>query len=434
MVMNKNYLELYEQKRTTLDAVLGSIRDGEVICTSGVLCEPTEFYEHLHEVLLNLHDIDIIKGRQKAYPFYDITEPGHYRIIAHMFDTPMRRAYPYGTVSHIPCNLHNFIEMHRSFKPINKFIAMATPMDEKTGNFVISGSVMWEQSAFEEAEEIILEVNPLLPKFPGCVTVPIERVSMLYEAPRPPEVYPFAEPTEIDTKIGGYIADLVNDYDCIQLGVGGIPNAVGNAFFEKKGLGLHSELFSPIMGKLIEAGVITGEAKTMDRGLHVGTFTRGDEELYRTLSTNPHVLFRPASYTNDPFIISAIDNMVSINTALEVDLTGQICSESIGTQQFSGTGGASDFAYGAQHSKGGRGIVAIKSTMQKGLVSKIKATLTPGAVVSISRNLADIVVTEYGVAYLRGRTVRERVENLIAVAHPDFRSELRREARKLGYI
>jgi len=188
------------------------------------------------------------------------------------------------------------------------------------------------------------------------------------------------------------------------------------------------------MGKLILAGVITGEAKTIDKGLHVGTFARGDAGLYKALAADKNVRFRSATYTNDPYVIRQIDNMVSINTALEIDLTGQICSESIGPRQFSGTGGASDFAYGAQHSKGGRGIIAVRSTAKGGTLSKISPILTPGAVVSISRNLADIVVTEYGVAYLRGRTVRERTENLIAVAHPDFRAELRAQARKLGYI
>ena len=425
--------KMYREKLCSLDDVLNSLRDGEVISTAGVLCEPFAFYSRLHEVLPKLHGIELIKGRQVDYPFFHITEPGHFNIIAHMFDTPMRNAFPNGTVSHIPCNLHNFIEVHLANKPINKFIAMATPMDEN-GSFVVSGSVMWEEDAYNAAEEIILEINPNLPKFEGCVTVPLEKVTMLYEAESPVMQYPFAEPAELDKTIGGYIADLVHDYDCIQLGVGGIPNAVGSAFFDKKGLGLHTELFSPIMGTLMEAGVITGEAKTIDKGLHVGTFARGDDALYRTLATNPGVRFRSAAYTNDPHIISQIDNMVSINTALEIDLTGQICSESIGASQFSGTGGASDFAYGAQHSKGGRGIVAVKSTMRGGTVSKIKPILTPGAVVSISRNLADIVVTEFGVAYLRGRTVRERTENLIAIAHPDFREELRAEARKLFYI
>lgn len=431
--MNTDLQKKYAGRLTTLDEVLGDIRSGEVICTGGVLCEPTAFYNRLHEVLPNLRDVEILKGMQGDYPFYGITEPGHFRIVAHMFDPAMRRAFHHGSITHIPCNLHNFIDVYRAAKPIRKFIAMASPMDEE-GNFTVSGCVMWEQEAYRAAEEVILEINPNLPRLPGCVTVPLDRVSRLYEAATPLVQFPPAEPTEMDRRIGAFVADMVNDYDCIQLGVGGIPNAVGGAFFEKKGLGLHTELFAPVMGKLIQAGVITGEAKTIDRGLHVGTFARGDEGLYRALAANPMVRFRPASYTNDPYVIRRIDNMVSINTALEIDLTGQICSESIGARQFSGTGGASDFAYGAQHSRGGRGIIAMKSTTTGDAASKIKPILTPGAVVSISRNLADIVVTEYGVAYLRGRTVRERTENLIAVAHPKFRDELRFEAKKLGYL
>lgn len=431
--MNEALRKQYEEKRCRLEDVFAAIRDGDVICTSGVICEPWEFYHRLHELLPQRRGIELLKGMQTEYPFFDIQEQGHFQVVGHMFDGPMRRAYDFGSMTHIPCNLHNFIELYHSHKPINKFIAMATPMDGE-GNFCVSGCVMWEQGAYEAAEEVILEINPNLPRYPGCVTVPLERVSMLYECESPIREFPPVEPDETDKKIGGYIADLVNDYDCIQLGVGGIPNAVGGAFFDKKGLGLHTELFSPIMGKLILAGVITGEAKTIDRGLHVGTFARGDAGLYKALAADKNVRFRPATYTNDPYVIRQIDNMVSINTALEIDLTGQICSESIGPRQFSGTGGASDFAYGAQHSKGGRGIIAVRSTAKGGTVSKISSMLTPGAVVSISRNLADIVVTEYGVAYLRGRTVRERTENLIAVAHPDFRGELRAQARKLGYI
>lgn len=431
--MNEALRKEYEEKRCTLEDVFAAIRDGDVICTSGVICEPWEFYHRLHELLPQRRGIELLKGMQTEYPFYDIQEQGHFQVVGHMFDGPMRRVYDFGSMTHIPCNLHNFIEVYHSHKPIHKFIAMAAPMDEE-GNFCVSGCVMWEQGAYEAAEEVILEINPNLPRYPGCVTVPLERVSMLYERESPIREFPIMEPDETDKKIGGYIADLVNDYDCIQLGVGGIPNAVGGAFFDKKGLGLHTELFSPIMGKLILAGVITGEAKTIDRGLHVGTFARGDAGLYKALAADKNVRFRPATYTNDPYVIRQIDNMVSINTALEIDLTGQICSESIGPRQFSGTGGASDFAYGAQHSKGGRGIIAVRSTAKGGTLSKISPILTPGAVVSISRNLADIVVTEYGVAYLRGRTVRERTENLIAVAHPDFRAELRAQARKLGYI
>lgn len=172
------------------------------------------------------------------------------------------------------------------------------------------------------------------------------------------------------------------------------------------------------MGKLIRAGVVTGERKNFNRGKIVGTFAWGDDALYRTLAENTSVQLRRAAWVNAPFVIAQNDNMISVNTVLQVDLTGQICSETLGSQQYSGTGGAADFAYGAYHSKGG-------------MVSKIQPQLTPGAVISITRNIADYVVTEYGVAKLKNRTVRQRVKNLITVSHPDFRADLRRQADKL---
>ena len=245
---------------------------------------------------------------------------------------------------------------------------------------------------------------------------------------------PRSVPSETDKAIAGYVAEHIHDGDCIQMGIGGMPDTVAGFLFDKHDLGLHTEMFTSACADLIEAGVITGARKNLDTGRHVGTFTLGDERAYRIYETNPDVLFRPASYTNDPMVIARIDNMVSVNTALEIDLTGQICSESIGPLQWSGTAGAWDFAYGASQSRGGRGIIALSSTAQKGTISRIRATLTPGAVVTIPRTIADIVVTEYGVAYLRGRTVRQRAQALIAVAHPDFREPLRSEAHRLGYL
>jgi acyl-CoA hydrolase len=327
------------------------------------------------------------------------------------------------------------LKRRTDYKPvIHKFIAMATAMDED-GNFTVSGSGMWEEDAYLHAESVILEVNPNLPRFRGCLTIPLERVDKIIEVDYPATTYDVrSTPSELDLKIGSFVADFVHDGDCIQLGLGGMPDAVGNSFFDKKDLGLHTELFTPVMGDLIEAGVITGARKNIDKGKHVGNFVLGDEKLYSILTNDPNVLFRQASYTNDPFVIAQIDNMVSINTAMEIDLTGQICSESIGATQYSGTGGAFDFAFGAQHSKGGRGIMAISSTAKHGEISKIKSVLTPGAVVSVSRNVADIIVTEYGVAYMRGRTVKERAQQLINIAHPKFRDQLRFEARECGYL
>lgn len=434
-----DYQAQYQAKLRTIAEELQSLRDGDVVCCGTELCEPTGFFENLHTEAFRLRDVEIIKSRRGSghvYPFMEMPElAGHVRLICHFYDGALRQCHERGIASHLPSNLHDFLKRRTEYKPvINKFIAEATPMDEN-GNFCISGSGMLEEEALARAQTVILEVNHNQPKFPGSLVVPLGKVDMIVEVDEPTRYYDVrSTPGETDLIIGAYVADLVHDGDCIQLGLGGMPDAVGNAFFEKKDLGLHTEMFTPVMGDLIEAGVITGARKNVDTGIHVGNFTLGDRKLYDILSGNPHVQFRQASYTNDPFVISQIDNMVSINTALEIDLSGQICSESIGSRQYSGTGGAFDFAYGAQHSRGGRSIIAMSSTAKGGTMTKIRDKLTSGAVVSIPRNVADIIVTEYGVAYMRGRTISERARQLIAIAHPDFREELRAAAREMGYI
>lgn len=434
-----NFNESYQKKLCTIDDVLALIHDGDVICGGGELCEPATFYENFHRIAPKLTGIELIKGKRGSghmYPFMQMPElKGRLEMICHLYDGALRQCSSIGIASHLPSNLHDMMRRRTDYKPvIHKFIATATAMDEN-GNFTISGSGMWEEDAYRHAETVILEVNPNLPKFNGCLTIPLSRVDHILEVDLPATTYNVRSiPSEIDLKIGGYIADFVHDGDCIQLGLGGMPDAVGNSFFDKKDLGLHTELFTPVMGDLIQAGVITGARKNIDTGKHVGNFILGDKKLYNIIENDPNVMFRQASYTNDPFVISQIDNMVSINTAMEVDLTGQICSETIGTKQYSGTGGAFDFAFGAQHSKGGRGIIAIASTTKDGKISKIKSVLTPGSVVSISRNVSDIIVTEYGVAYMRGRTVKERAKQLIEIAHPAFREQLRQEAREYGFL
>lgn len=424
----------YRKKLTTVGEALASVRSGEQLCTSGVLCEPLAFLERFHEIVPMLENVELLKGRNIDFPFLhmpDLRE--HVTVLGHLYDASLRECVPGGAVVHMPSNLHDFMPNRVAYKPIDRFIAMAVPMDEN-GNFCISGCGMWEYTAAKNAKHIILEINPELPRFRGSLTINIERVEMLYEAPRVVTEYPRAVPTETDKIIGETIASLVHDGDCIQIGLGGMPDVVGRSFMGKRDLGLHTELFTPVVGELIEAGVITGTRKNMDPGEHVGAFVMGDKNLYDTLSRDSHVRFADITYTNDPRVIAGIDNMVSVNTAMEIDLTGQICSESIGPMQFSGTGGAFDFAFGAMHSKGGRSIMAIASTAKGGTISKIKASLTPGAVVSVPRTAADIIVTEYGIAYMRGRSVRERAQNLIAVAHPAFREELRRQAREYYLI
>ena len=368
--------EEYKSKLTTVDAVLASVRSGEQLCTSGVLCEPLAFLERFHEIVPRLEGVELLKGRNIDVPFLfmpDLRE--HVTVLGHLYDATLRGCVKYGAVTHMPSNLHDFMKNRVAYKPIDKFIAMATPMDEN-GDFSVSGCGMWEYTAAANARSIILEVNPQLPRFRGSLKVNLRQVDMLYEAPRPATEYPRAESTETDRIIGETIASLVRDGDCIQIGLGGMPDAVARAFRDKHDLGLHTELFTPAVGELIEAGVITGARKNVDPGEHVGSFVMGDKKLYETLERDPHTRFADIAYTNDPWVIAGIENMVSINTAMEIDLTGQICSESIGPVQYSGTGGAFDFAFGAMHAKNGRGIMALASTAKGGTISKIRAELT----------------------------------------------------------
>ena len=233
-----------------------------------------------------------------------------------------------------------------------------------------------------------------------------------------------------EAALGGALA-LVRDGDTIQIGLGNLSNAAADAMCGKYDLGIHTEILCSATGRLMAKGVVNNSRKNFHPGKTVCSFVWGDQDFYDFIDRNPDIELMPSSYVNDPYIIAQNHNMVSINTAVQIDLTGQICSESLGSRQYSGTGGATDFAAGAYMSPGGRGIVVITSTAKNGTVSKIQPILSPGSVVSISRNWVDCIVTEYGVAHLRGTTIRQRVERLIAIAHPDFRGELRRQADKL---
>ena len=288
-----------------------------------------------------------------------------------------------------------------------------------------------EQDALEDADIVILEVNPNVPVVYGDASVHISEVDFIVETDRELPLDPVYESTEVQKTIGGYIAGLVEDGSTIQLGIGGIPDAAAKQLIGKKDLGVHSEMFTPSMVTLYEAGVITGARKNIDRKQMVCTLLTASPEVFAFVDHNPAVKMMRGSYVNDPFVIMKNDKMVAINGAINVDLTGQIFSETIGARQYSGTGGANDFATGAHRSRGGKSIIALPSTKRTGTVSSIEPWMQGGGVVTVQRQTVDYVVTEYGVAPLSGRSVKERVENLLAVAHPDFRRELRKEAERL---
>ncbi len=429
--MTRQQIE-YKEKLVTVEEALDSLKDGDIIGTSQCANEPTVFFDAM----------DRLKGQGKKFrmfapmcfqPHGFMTDPE----FKDVFDTditflmgPTRKGREMGLFSYYPGDLHNGAGRWIESNGCTVFIAAATPMD-KHGYFMIPLCLIHERAFLEAADRVILQVNPNLPRIYGDTEVHIRDVDMIVEAATPLPILPQSAPTELEQAIGGYVASLVNDGDCIQLGIGGIPDAAAMALMNKHDLGVHSEMITNSMGDLLEAGVINGKKKNFMQGKMVGTFAYGTQKLYDMLDENPSMMMLRGETVNDPQVVSKNDNFVSINACLALDLTGQVCSETIGSRQYSGSGGQADMAVGAAHAKNGRNIIATASTKKGGTVSTISAQLEPGSVVTLGRNQLDYVVTEYGIAPLRGRSIRQRVENLIAVAHPDFRAQLREDAKRL---
>ncbi len=341
----------------------------------------------------------------------------------------------------MPNYLHFAATRRLDHRRPNIFVGVAA-MPDAHGNISLSLSNTYEMQMIKAADRVILEINPNYPRTFGDAFVRLDEVDHLIEVDYPVPALPDVEPTEKDRTIGSLVAPYIQDGDCIQLGIGGMPNAIADTLYDKKDLGIHTEMLTTNMMKLAKAGVITGRKKQLQNGKMVCTFIMGSPELYAFAHDNPSVEILAGSYTNDPYVIAQNDNMVSINSTMEIDLTGQCASESIGSTQFSGTGGQTDTAAGAQKSKNGRSFICLYSTAmvknpqtgEREEISKIVPQLKPGAAVSLSRNEVDYVVTEYGVVRLRGTNIRERVELLISIAHPKFREELRRQAHELGLL
>jgi acyl-CoA hydrolase len=357
------------------------------------------------------------------------------------FSGDLRKAFQNKNITFIPNQLH-FAGVRRleHIKP-NIYVGNCTPPD-KHGFVSLSLSNVYEKTILEQADIVILETNPNFPRTFGDLEVHESEVDYFIQTDYKVPELPDTEPNEKDIKIGEIIASYINDGDSIQLGIGGIPNAVANALTHKKDLGVHTEMLTTGFMKLFQAGAVTNKKKTLHKGKMVAAFALGTKELYDFLDNNPAIALLDGNYVNDPYVIGLNDNQVSINTTIEVDLTGQCCSESIGTTQFSGTGGQTDTATGALRSKNGKSFIALYSTamvrnVETGLKeekSKIVATLKKGAAVSLSRNDVDYIVTEYGAVSLRGKSIQERVKLLISIAHPKFRDELTKEAQEIGYI
>ena len=313
-------------------------------------------------------------------------------------------------------------------RPDAALIQVSPP--DRHGYCSLGVSVDYTKTAAETARLVIAQVNRQMPRTLGDSFLPVTRFDCIVETDEP--VIELAPPniSETERAIGAYAASLIRDGDTLQLGIGAIPDAVLLFLKEKRDLGIHSEMFSDGVVELAEAGVVTNAKKTLHRGQSVATFLMGTRRLYDYVDDNPAVAMYPVQYVNNPYVIAKNDNLVSINSCVQIDLTGQVASTSVGLRQISGVGGQVDFVRGANLSRGGRAVMAMPSTAAGGTVSKIVPFLDRGAEVTTSRNDVNYVITEHGIAGLRGKTLRRRAEELIAVAHPDFRAELRAEVAR----
>lgn len=309
-----------------------------------------------------------------------------------------------------------------------------TSLPDRHGYMSLGISVDIVKAAVEAADIVIAQINPQMPRVPGDGFVSVEEVDHLVYCDEPLLEYHDPVPDEIARRIGGYVARVVEDGSTIQVGYGSVPNAVLGSLREKKHLGVHSELFTDGIAELMKSGAVDNSRKTIDRGKAVASFCMGSAETYRFLDDNPLVEFRSIDYTNSPLVIAKNRRMTAINSALEIDLSGQATAESLAGVHYSGIGGQADFMRGSVLSPAGRSILALPSTASGGRASRIVPTLRPGSGVTLSRGDVHYVVTEYGIAYLHAKNVRERALDLIAIAHPNFRPQLIEEAKRLNLI
>lgn len=344
-----------------------------------------------------------------------------------------RKAVNAGYADFIPTYYRDSPGNVRRLYDYDVFITEVSPMD-KHGYFSLSTVSSMSEAKLDKAKRVFVVVNDRQPRAVCGLQVHVSQVDAIVENNHELPVLPPVKLDDVSVTIGNLIAEQIPDGACIQLGVGTIPDATGMALKSKHDLGIHTEMFVDSMIELIECGAVNNSKKQIHRGQCVTTFAFGSKRIYDFIDDNPGIAILPVDYVNDPNVICKNDNMISINAAVEVDLMGQVCAESIGTRHLSGTGGQVDFVRGACQSKGGKSFIAFTSTAKNGTVSKIQPTLTPGAVVTTSKNDVDYIVTEYGIAQLRGLPLSKRVANLIAIAHPDFRDELTFEAKKRGMM
>ena len=431
---------IYQSRVTTAEIAIRRVMSWNRIFMTGNVSTPQTLLAALVAYAPNLNDVQICQALSVGPADYVKPEmEGHLRVNAMFISANIRKAVQEGRADFTPVLLSEFPLLFKdNHLPIDVAFVHVSPPDDH-GFCSLGVEVGLTKTPAESAKIIIAEVNPQMPRTLGDSFIHVSRLTHIVPVNYPiPEMPMSAEATDpVTERLAGYVADLIPDGATMQMGIGAIPDAVLKFLFNKKDLGVHSELISDGVIDLVEAGVLTNARKTLHAGKIVLGFVLGTQRLYSWVNDNPLCEFRRTEYVNDPFVIAQNDQMVAINSAIEIDLTGQVCADSIGPKFFSGIGGQLDFIYGASRSKGGLPIIAMPSTnaMKDGtFASKIVPLLKQGAGVVTGRNHVHFVVTEFGVADLYGKSIRQRVKALIGVAHPDFRSDLKKTANELNWI
>ena len=430
-----NWREDYAKKCMDAAQALQAVRSGDRVWIQSGCGTPAVLVDALVARGMELRDVEVVHMKTLGDAAYTRPEyAGHFRHRGLFLGENVREAVAAGRADYTPIFLSEIEGLFESGAlPLDVVLLQVSPPDDH-GFVSLGTTVDCTLTAARAARIVIAEVNEQMPRTHGETNIPVSRLTAVVETSRPLlELH--AEPfTALQRRIAENVAELIPDGATLQTGIGGIPDAVLKCLVDKRDLGIHTEMCSDGVIDLMEAGVLTGERKTLHRGKAVVSFVLGSRRLFDFVHENPSFEFRPIRYTNDPFVVAQNERMVAINSAIQVDLTGQVCADSMGTRPFSGFGGQVDFIRGAARSKGGVPIIALPSTAKRGIVSRIVPMLEPGAGVVTSRADVHYVVTEYGTAYLHGKTLRERAEALIAIADPQFRAELEDFAVRAHYM
>ncbi len=430
----------YKERILSAKEAVDVIESNSRIFLTGNVSVPYKLLGALVEKAPTLQNVEICQALTVGAPAYVKPEmEGHLRVNTMFISGNIRSAVQSGRADFTPVLLSEFPLLFKNgYLPLDVALIHVSLPDEH-GFCSLGVEVGLTKTAAESAKIIVAEINEQMPRTLGDAFIHISRLNYIVPVnyPIPEMAMSDGKPSLAIEKMAAYIAELIPDGATMQMGIGAVPDAVLKYLYDKKDLGVHTELFSDGVIDLVEAGVLTNAAKTLHQGKILAGFILGSKRLYDWVDDNPMIEMRRTEYVNDPFIIAKNDKMVAINSAIEVDLTGQICADSIGPKLYSGVGGQLDFIYGASRSKGGVPIIALPSdtTTRSGKrFSRITAMLKRGAGVVTTRNHVRYVVTEYGVADLYGKTIRQRAQALIGIAHPDFRADLTKEARELNYF